>query len=44
MKNDLSSTDHIELQVLFFGTETEKGKFSLPHIQNKTNELKIKEK
>lgn len=44
MKNDLSSTDHIELQALFFGTETEKGKFSLPHIQNKTNEHKIKEK
>lgn len=42
MKNDLSSTDHIELQALFFGTETEKGKFSLPHIQNKTTEQKIK--
>lgn len=43
MKNDLLSTDHIELEALFSSTETEKCKFSLPHIQNKTNEHKINE-
>lgn len=45
MKNDLISTDHIELQALFSSTctETEKCKFSLPHIQNKTNEHEINE-
>lgn len=43
MKNDLISTDHIELQALFSSTCTEKCKFSLPHIQNKTNEHEINE-
>lgn len=43
MNNALLSTDHIELQALFSSTETEKCKFSLPHIQNKTNEHEINE-